>query len=136
MKLVRGLLVIGCALLGGRAAGDAADDGAPRGMVAFFGGGPCPTGWVAADYAQGRLVVAVTAASAAGVQVGASLGDREDRAHAHSFVGNLPLMSKSVSGADGGNNSAAQAQSYAWSNANVSATSGLPFVQLAVCEKQ
>jgi hypothetical protein len=78
----------------------------------------------------------VTDPQAAGVAVGEPLGDQEDRVHVHTFQGTLPLASKSVSAIDGGNQSAAGAQSYTWSNTDVPATSGLPFMQLLICEKQ
>jgi len=136
MKGIRAFLMVGCALLGGRAAGDAPADGAPVGMVSFFGGLGCPTGWVPASAAQGRLIVAVSDAQAAGMTVGEPLGDLEDRTHVHMFQGNLPLQSKSISAADGGNQSAAGAQTYSWASVDAAAPSGLPFMQLLVCERK
>ena len=114
------------------------DDGVPTGTVAFFGPDVvhCPPGWVSADAASGRLIVGVTAGAEVGVQVGVRLGDREDRSHAHAFTGMVELPSKSISGADGSNSQGAQGGSYPVSGASDPASTGLPFAQLFMCEKQ
>jgi hypothetical protein len=118
------------------AAGDpAGDDGAPRGMVAFFAGGACPKGWAVAANVQGRLVVGVTDGAETGVQVGAPLGDREDRLHAHPYTLDVVLPYKSVSAADGSNEGAA-AKTYSLPGKSLSVPSGLPFAQVEACEKQ
>jgi hypothetical protein len=130
-------LASGLWLTGARpAAGDPpGDDGAPTGVVAFFAGGACPKGWTVAGNVQGRLVVGVTDGAGAGVQVGAPLGDREDRLHKHTYEGTVALPYKSISGADGSTNGAA-AMTYPVSGTAVGATSGLPFTQVQPCVKQ
>src|SRR4051812_10927093 len=104
-----GVVVAGAAIaIAGsrRAEGDPAPlDGAPKGAVAFFAGTSCPPGWVPAADAQGRLLAGVTEAEAVGVTVGDPLGDREDRAHQHAWSGDVTLPYKSVSAADGPNQS-------------------------------
>lgn len=130
-------LASGLWLTGARpAAGDPpGDDGAPVGMVAFFAGGACPKGWAVAGNVQGRLVVGVTGGADTGIQVGAPLGDREDRFHAHTYTAMVTLPYKSVSGADGSTIGAA-AQTYPVSGTSLGATSGLPFAQVQPCSKQ
>src|SRR5688500_4354298 len=96
------LLVVGSALLSASAPGAAGaddaddDDRAPPGMVAYFlaSGPDCPRGWVPAAEARGRLVVGVTGSVDVGVQVGAPLSDKEDRAHRHAFSGQGALPYK------------------------------------------
>jgi hypothetical protein len=135
-RLILPLVAAAASLLPARAAGQAADDGVPTGMVAFFTGTSCPTGWSAADYTNGRLVVGVNFAERVGKTVGNALADKEDRAHNHPFTIQLNPSVHSVSGSDGGNNQGAAAQTYSVSDATAPATSGLPFIQLLVCEKQ
>jgi hypothetical protein len=131
------LLLAACAtLLPARAEGQAADDGVPTGMVAFFTAASCPTGWSAASYANGRLVVGVNLAAQVGKTVGNPLADKEDRAHTHPFTVQLTTTVHSISAADGSNNQGAAAQMYSWSDATASSTTGLPFIQLLACEKQ
>jgi len=118
------------------AAGDATDDGVPSGMVAYVSGGTCPAGWIAASNVEGRLVVAVSEGKDVGVQVGMPLGDQEDRAHTHTYKGDLVLPSKSIAAADGPNLEGAQAQTYSISGTTKANPSGLPFVQVTSCVKQ
>ncbi len=128
------------ALLSGSALGEAfpdPDDGIAKGSVAFFSAetGLCPSGWKVADYAMGRLVVGAASEAAVGKSVGLPLGDQEDRTHVHSYNTNVDLPYKSVAAADGANNQGAAAQTLMLSGQSEPATSGLPFVQLVVCEK-
>ena len=80
-------LIAGGVLLLARPSGSApGDDGAPRGMVAFFSAGTgCPDGWQAATIAAGRMLVAVQDVNNLGSRVGTPLGDQEDRGHTHAF---------------------------------------------------
>lgn len=115
--------------------GPAEDDGAPSGMIAYVQGGQCPLGWEPALLVEGRLVVAVDDGANVGVEVGAPLGDREDRAHSHAYSGEIALASKNIAGADGSNNSGAAAQAYPIAGTTAEDTSGLPFVQVKACVK-
>lgn len=121
----------------GSASGDepSPQDGAPRGMVAYFLGSACPLGWTPSSLAQGRLAVGVTDAANVGTTVGNALTDREDRAHTHGFSGNLVVTSRSVVGASGSNNAAASSGSYPVMGTSAPATTGLPLVQLLACER-
>ena len=128
-------------LLSANAAGDSpVDDGAPRGTVAFFmmaENNICPLGWVPAASATGRLVVGVTNGDRNGIQVGKPLADSEDRTHAHPYSSSVTWPFKSVSAADGGNQqAAAAATAYSVMGDTAAAPSGLPFIQLLVCEKK
>jgi len=132
-------VAIALALLGATAgaAGEAGVPAVPAGMVAFFAPATtaCPDGWSAADFAQGRALVGVTAQADVGLEVGTPLGDREQRTHAHNFTGAAVLAVKSISAADGGNNSGAAARSYAVSGTSEPSAGALPFAQLFLCEK-
>ncbi|UQA55290.1 hypothetical protein [Polyangium aurulentum] len=130
-------MAIGIGFLGARSAsGDPAeDDGAPSGMVAFVQGGQCPVGWEPALLVEGRLVVGVDDGANVGVEVGEPLGDREDRAHAHAFSGELTLASKNIAAADGSNMTGAAAKAYPVAGTTAEETSGLPFVQVKACVK-
>jgi|SRR5579883_238565 len=135
--IARGLALAAlAALLPAPAAGDSGGDGLPAGMVAFVDGGGCPTGWSVAGYASGRLVVGVTFGDQVGVTIGTPLADQEDRTHAHGYTAMVDLPYKSISAADGSNDQGAAAMTYSWSDAVTPATTGLPFIQLAICEKQ
>ena len=130
---------IGGALLvhPGRAAGDLPDDdNAPSRMVSFFAGAGCPSGWDVAPVGAGRLLVAVEKSEDVGTQVGTPLGDQEDRAHTHDYRAAVTLPYKSVSAANGGNNDGAAAADLTLSGATGAATTGLPFLQLPLCEKR
>ncbi len=111
-------------------------DGAPAGMVTFFNGAGCPSGWTAASVAEGRLVLGVTSGVYVGVQVGKKLAPVEDRAHAHTYSASITLAVKSVSAAGGPNDSAAAAQAYPIAGATGAAATGLPFIQLRACERK
>jgi hypothetical protein len=117
------------------AEGGPLDDGVPSGTIAYFPGGTCPAGWSVATSVQGRLVVAVADGGAAGVQVGAPLGDQEDRMHAHTWSGTVTLASMSLAAADGSNDNGAAAQGYAVSGTTDAGASALPFIQIQACEK-
>lgn len=119
-------------------AGDGESTDVPVGTVAFFGraDGTCPAGWRAADQAQGRLLVGTTTAADVGKVVGTPLSDQEDRTHTHAFSATVDVPYKSISAADGPNRQGAASKKYMASGPSKPAPSGLPFVQLTVCEKQ
>jgi hypothetical protein len=120
----------------GPALGDGgADDGTPRGTVAFFVGDSCPPGWTAAADARGRVLVGVGVGEEVGVAVGTPLGDQEDRPHVHPWVATLALPAKNIAAANGGNGQGAAATSYALAGQTDPGPSGLPFAQLLACEK-
>jgi hypothetical protein len=130
------LLVTPCLFGGGPAQGGAPpDDGVPSGTVAFFSGGQCPTGWVLASDVQGRLVVAVSDGTQAGLMVGTPLGDQEDRTHTHTYSATVPMPPKDIAGADGPNNNGAASQTYTVAGTTDAGTTGLPFIQEQPCLK-
>src|SRR5579862_1047831 len=112
---------------------DASADDVPPGMVSFFTRTACPTGWKVAEPAAGRLVIASSDPTAIGRVVGTALGDSEDRAHGHTITATIDLPAKSISAADGGNNSGGASGTRTLGGAAAPATSGLPFVQLTAC---
>jgi hypothetical protein len=130
---------LSAALLSGYAAGeDPAGDGVLPGTVAFFGSetDACPEGWLPAEYAMGRLVVSVVDEPAVGKTVGTPLKNQEDRGHSHAYSTSVDLPYKAVAAADGSNNQGAKAQMYEVAGSTDPAPTGLPFIQLLVCEKQ
>jgi hypothetical protein len=138
---VKGLSVVliaaGLGLGGAAPAGvipdDASADDVPPGMVSFFTTTACPPGWKAADLAAGRLVVGTADPTAIGRVIGTPLGDAEDRVHGHTIAGTIDLPAKSISAADGGNNSGGASGTRTLAGAAVQGKSGLPFVQLTAC---
>ncbi len=118
-----------------KAHGDIVD--APTGTVAFFNLTACPSGWKVADYATGRLVVATTDGAKLRVQFGTPLSNQEDRTHSHTYSTNVSVDYKSISGANSCcNTQAASATSYPVNGTTSAASTGLPFIQLVICEKQ
>jgi hypothetical protein len=131
---MRGLGIVLAALaLAGAAAPLDATDGTPPGMVSFFTSPSCPPGWSAADVAAGRLVIAVNDPLAVGRTVGTPLGPAEDRTHAHAITAAVSLPAKSISAADGNNDSGGASGTRTFSGSAGAAPSGLPFVQLTAC---
>jgi hypothetical protein len=131
-------LGLGAALRLPRAsAGDADTADVPPGTVAFFGSpdSRCPNGWRTLQDASGRLLVGATAQEAVGGLVGKPLADQEDRTHQHAYSATVELPYKSISAADGPNRQGAAAQKYTTQGQSEPSTSGLPFVQLTLCEK-
>jgi hypothetical protein len=129
-----------CSALGTRATAETpVDDGVPAGTIAFFSfdgtGGNCPAGWVPAAEVRGRMVVGTGEPDQVGVLVGTPLTDQEDRTHIHPYEGTVHLPSRNIAGADGGNRNGAQSGDHVVSGNSENASSGLPFVQLLVCEK-
>lgn len=112
---------------------DLSGDGVPPGMVAFFTTPACPSAWKPADLAAGRLVIAVTDPIAVGRTVGTPLAAAEDRVHGHAIAAAIGLPAKSISAADGNNQSGGASGSRTLAGAAGPAPSGLPFVQLAAC---
>lgn len=139
--LVIGAILVGLSfawLRGSSAESDPRGDGVLPGTVAFFGSDitACPEGWAEADYATGRLVVGVIDEPAVGKVVGKPLANQEDRTHAHAFSAAVDLAYKPVAAGDGANNQGAKSGSYEVMGATEPSPTGLPFIQLLVCEKQ
>jgi hypothetical protein len=112
-------------------------DGAPPGMIAYFGqGSGCPTGWVESTEAQGRVVIGTAVAGSVGTTVGAPLGDREDRTHRHTYSVQISIPSNNIAGAGGSNDQAAANGTYGANLTTSPAPSGFPFVQYRSCVRQ
>jgi hypothetical protein len=126
-------VIAALALAGAASPLDSTADGAPPGMVSFFTSTSCPAGWTAADLAAGRIAVAVNDPLAVGRTVGTPLGPAEDRTHTHAITASLSLPAKSISAADGNNDSGGSSGIRTFSGAAGAASSGLPFVQLTAC---
>jgi hypothetical protein len=131
--LIAAVLGLGSAAPAGVIPDDASADNVPPGMVSFFTTTACPTGWKVADPAAGRLIIGVSDATAIGRTVGDPLGDAEDRVHGHGITASIDFPGKSISAADGSNNSGGASGTRTLAGAAAPATSGLPFVQLTAC---
>ena len=127
------LATLALALAGAASPLDSTTDGAPPGMVSFFTSTSCPAGWTNADVAAGRIAIAVNDPLAVGRTVGTPLGPAENRTHAHAIAANVSLPAKSISAADGNNDSGGASGARALAGTAGAAPSGLPFAQLTAC---
>lgn len=119
------------------AAADAsADDPVPAGAVAFFSTASCPSGWAPFEDGAGRLILATSDGSKVLVKVGRPLANMEDRTHKHAYTTQVDVDDKSISASHCCNNKAAEAKKYDVKGNTGEATTGLPFIQLVICEKQ
>ncbi len=108
----------------------------PKGTVAFFNKLGCPIGWKIADYASGRLIVAVTDGSTVGNPVGTALTNAENREHQHDYSGTVSLSNRSIKALSSCcNDRVTKRGDHSYSGITEGHTSGLPFVQFPICEK-
>ncbi|MEO0421835.1 MAG: hypothetical protein AAF184_05835 [Pseudomonadota bacterium] len=107
----------------------------PAHTVAFFDTSTCPTGWVEAEYAKGRLLVARAAGDEVGVQVGDPLTANEVRHHEHHYEIDIRLPPKSISAAAGSTSGGAKRGTYTLKGNTATESVDLPFVQLIACER-
>lgn len=137
MRVPGFVLAAGALLVLGGAAhrldADVPTDGAPSGIVSFFTTATCPVGWQPAELVAGRIAIAVTDPLAVGRTVGTPLGPAEDRMHGHGVAATMTLPAKSISAADGGNDSGAASGDRTVGGTAGPASTGLPFVQLTAC---
>lgn len=121
---------------------DTASDESPSGMVAFFMQSACPSGWVVADYATGRLLVGITDTEKYDLQktVGDEMKDATAPAHDHEYQTTVKLPSKKISAAGGANSQGGKKGTYDVPDSPPGTTETsngqLPYIQLTVCEKQ
>jgi len=108
--------------------------GIPEGFITFFDSDECPEGWFELDTAQGRLIVSVSDAEQAGVTVNSPLSDQEDRVHTHTYETEVTLDEKQIAAIGCCNNQGAGHGSYPISGKLNTSTSGLPFIQLILCQ--
>jgi hypothetical protein len=109
-----------------------------KGTVAFFLGRTCPAGWAQPDYAKGRLILATTNNAAVRIQNSQPpLADKEDRKHTHPYTTEFKIEHKSICAACRCCTSqGAHAGLYQANGFMNEASTGLPFIQYLVCEKQ
>lgn len=111
-------------------------DALPSGTIAFFKTPLCPNGWFPYGPAAGRLLVPTSGAEGVGETRGTPLTDREERKHKHGLKGELELRSTSFVGVAGsGNSGVAGAGKVAIVGTSDQASTGLPYLQLLVCQK-
>jgi hypothetical protein len=115
----------------------------PQGSVAFFNASACPMGWAPALDAYNKpvsgrsLVPFVTPPPGAlGSLVGTALASGEDRPHTHSYSSSINLSGVSyVLAHGGGNYGLTYAGPAGFSGTTAPASSGMPYVQLLLCQK-
>lgn len=113
----------------------AADPALPPGLIFFAAGTTCPAGSAPAAAAAGRLLLALTDEREVGKVYGQPLAIQEDRTHTHAGTMSVALPSHHIAGASGGGNGQATGkESHAVALTSGAATTGLPFIQLLVCE--
>ncbi len=113
----------------------AADQTLPSKMIFFVDGTSCPSGSTAATDAAGRMLLVTTNVGDVGKTYGTPLKDQEDRTHTHSGTMNVDLPSHHISAASGGGNGQGTAKgNHSTSVTSGNGTSGLPFIQLLVCQ--
>ncbi len=140
MRTTRWTLTICLALAGGtmeRPVPAATTDAVPAGTVAFFNGidDGCPSGWSVPVGASGRLVVGVTVGNTVGGTVGPALSEGEDPTHKHDFETTVKIKKKGVTALNSCcNHSGAKKTNLDLEGKTDESTSGLPFVQLLICE--
>jgi len=118
------------------AAAVTAADGFPAGSVAFFNKKTCPEGWDTLEIADGRLVASLMPGGGNGAQVGTALSDQEDRKHSHKFSSSIkPSEASYVLIGGCCNDSLAKHKTYDFNGTTDKVSSGLPYVQLLMCQK-
>ncbi len=107
----------------------------PSKMIFFVDGTSCPAGSTPATDAAGRMLLAVTNVGDVGKTYGTPLRDQEDRSHTHSGNMSVSLPSHSISAASSCcNGQGTNKGSHSASVTSGSGTSGLPFIQMLVCQ--
>jgi hypothetical protein len=109
----------------------------PAGTLIFYSQWMCPPGWSEAITVEGRLPVGLPANGLPGATFGGSaLEGREDRPHTHSISGAVPLSSQQIAGgsgccADGYSSNG----TYPYNGTTGGVSSGLPYIQFLMCQK-
>lgn len=110
---------------------------APQETLMYFGDLVCPSGWSEALTLEKRFLVGLPENGQVGAAFGgAPLAAQEDRTHSHTFSGSVSTTSQDIIGGSGccasgyGKNG-----TYKYSGTSGTATSGMPYIQLLLCEK-
>lgn len=108
----------------------------PKGVASFITESVCPEGWSEVSDSAGRLILGVNDKKSIKRTEGKALGDREDRIHYHKVPVSVTVDSKSISAKACCDWVAAKPGDYQSEIITQGSTSGLPFFQLPLCEKQ
>lgn len=115
----------------------AVGDSLPTGAISLFNRKGCPAGWEPLGAAAGRTLIPTTGDSKPGATRGQPLEDGEDRKHSHTLPVTLNLPAVTYAGVVGeANHGVARASSAPMTVVGDKASTGLPYVQLLVCQKQ
>lgn len=116
-----------------------AADTTPSHMVAFFAYSTvgCPQGWSPATYAQGRAIVAVSAAATLLKPVGAPMiaNPEPEPIHSHTYATTVTVPERGIEAAPHDDHQGAHNGVYPVTGQTATETSNLPFIFLNVCEK-
>jgi len=109
----------------------------PTSTLAFTAGDSCPSGWVRAQQAEGRLLVGAVEADDVGVTAGDPYGDRETRLHGHGYSTSVALPGSGIAAASGCcNDDPGRAGTHPVTGTTSSASDELPRLQQLLCQKQ
>ena len=114
----------------------------PQGMLAFFLQTGCPDGWSVAEYASGRVLVAITDLDRYNLlgTVGEPMANATAPVHTHDYHTTLSVNKKSIAAANGSNRQGGGSGDYNVPRDNDGLTegsdSGMAYIQLTICEKQ
>lgn len=129
--------LLAAAGLGVQGAAEASDRPLPPNMIFFAAGTSCPAGSTPASDAAGRLLLAITSVADVGKTHGKPLLIQEDRTHTHAGTMQVDLPVHSISAASGGGNGQATGNgAHSSTLTSGPATTGLPFIQLLVCQAE
>ncbi len=111
--------------------------GVPQGFVTYFTGPgqtTCPNGWHEAQYAQGRMVLAVTDPKQSGIQVGTKMQDGQPPEHTHPYGATAIVADTGSISMDGSNKGVGGSGNYSTTGTTAAGSIDLPFAQFLVCE--
>lgn len=108
----------------------------PKGMVAFIFDptATCPTGWKEAQYAQGRLLMAVNTPDSAMISIGTPIQDSQPPVHDHPYTATAAVGYKGTSSIGGSDKGVGASGNYPLADTTFPASLGFPFIQFQVCE--
>lgn len=111
-------------------------DSLPKGSISFYNRRDCPTGWAPFALAKGRTLVPAVGIATVGTTAGTPLDDAEDRKHGHTISASINPPGVNYAGiVGGGNTGVARSGMTTLTVASGTASAGIPYVQLLVCEK-
>lgn len=129
------LVVVFVALVAAVAVPVAQAQDLPSGMIFFVAEENCPTGSSPAQDAAGRIIVVTSSTSEVGKTQGTPMKDQQDNTHTHSATMTVNLPEHHIAGASSCCNSQATTKGdHSATFTSGEGNTGLPFIQLLVCQ--